>query len=90
MSATRTVLGNPAQALHCTRGLAKAMSVDLSELLHTGGLLPQDYAKMITRCRGCANPAACEAWVAEGGSQPPAFCENAELFGQFARVFAAE
>lgn len=82
-------LGDPAQALRCSRAVARALSVDLSELMHTGGLTAAEYARMITRCRSCADPSACEAWIAENGSgapQPPAHCENAEMLARLTQL----
>lgn len=94
MKIERRPLAPAAHALQCTRAMAQAMSVDLSELLHLGGLSAAEYAEMITRCRGCAQPQACTAWLRakergeDGGPlSPPMHCENREVLSRFAQVF---
>ena len=93
MKIDRRPLSPAGQALQCTRAMAQAMSVDISELLYLGGLSVADYAEMITRCRGCAQSAACADWLEarkRGGNAAlpsPQHCENREVLTRFAQVF---
>jgi hypothetical protein len=93
MKIERRPLSPAGQALQCTRAMAQAMSVDLSELLYIGGLSTSEYAEMITRCRGCAQSTACADWLearkrGEHADLPsPHQCENREVLNRFAQAF---
>lgn len=74
------MLGDPARHFFMTRGVARVMGVSLSEAMQSGDLDPQGYARMVTRCRGCALVEACQEWLSSrvaGRTTPPPGCCNA-------------
>ncbi|MDA7429965.1 DUF6455 family protein [Primorskyibacter aestuariivivens] len=76
-------LGDPALHFFITRGVARAMGLNLGDALRTGQLEPETYARMVTRCRGCARVGSCQVWLANSSvphSSPPEQCPNAREF----------
>ena len=75
-------LGNAREHFWRVIKMADANRVDLSEALDTGRISIDDYAEMITKCRGCSEVGKCDRLL---GAQPdlqqaPAYCENRETF----------
>lgn len=72
------VLGDPARHFWMTRSVARAMGLNLSEAMMSGELAPDDYAEMVTCCRGCALVEACERWLGNqagiSAAPPPGCC----------------
>lgn len=76
-------LGDPELHFFITRSVARAMGLNLGDALRTGQLEPETYAKMVTRCRGCARVDSCQTWLAKSAvphRSPPAHCPNAQEF----------
>lgn len=72
-----------------TQDMAKALDVDLVAAFRDGRITNADYAGMVSRCRQCADPAACRRWLGqheERGSAgaPPAYCENIDFLDELA------
>lgn len=62
--------------------MATTLDIDLEESTLRGALPIEDLTDMVLRCTGCANPEACESWLARTAKadQPPSYCRNtAEL-----------
>ena len=81
-------LGDPARHFWMTRSVARVMGVNLSEAMRSGRLEPDQYAAMVTRCRGCALVEACEHWLATRtglSSAPPPGCCNGVLLGRLGK-----
>lgn len=76
-------LGDPARHFFMTRGVARVMGVSLNEAMNAGELAPDVYARMVTRCRGCALVEACQEWLAQqthlSTTPPPGCCNASEL-----------
>ncbi len=49
-----------------TRGMARRMGVNLTEVLHEGLLTQADLAAMVARCRCCSGTQGCLAFLASG------------------------
>ena len=66
--------------------MAKALGCDTAQAMEEGRLDPQEWAGMVTRCRGCQVTCACRDWLAraEREEAPRAEaiggCENALVF----------
>ncbi|WP_417700843.1 DUF6455 family protein [Pseudophaeobacter sp.] len=56
-------LGEPMQHLHLLTRMGKALGVDLTEAFHRGEISAEDWAGMITSCRGCDAPEGCRRWL---------------------------
>jgi hypothetical protein len=56
-------LGDPAHHFWLTRSVARVMGLNLSDAMKTGQLTEQDFASMVTRCRGCHHVADCQEWL---------------------------
>jgi hypothetical protein len=77
-------LGNARDHFWRVVNMSKANQVDLSDALDVGRITIDDYAEMITKCRGCSEVGKCDRLLA---TQPqlqaaPAYCENRETFSQ--------
>ena len=44
--------------------MAKAVGCDTAQAMEEGRLDPQEWAEMVTRCRGCEVTCACRDWLA--------------------------
>lgn len=76
-----SVLGNPIRHIWLVRRMADVAGVDLAEEQSRGALTQEDWAAMVTRCRGCAHPGDCERHLDRGDfSAPPDWCENRAAF----------
>jgi hypothetical protein len=64
--------------------MANTQGVDLEERMMAGKILPDDLSDAVLACTGCANPEACEHWLArnETAEQTPGYCRNADLFAR--------
>lgn len=81
----RETLGDPVRHFWMTRSVARVMGLNLSEEMLSGRLDPDDYADMVTCCRGCALVEACEKWLGvQTGltASPPPGCYNGNLLSQ--------
>ena len=64
--------------------MAKANRVDLSDALEEGQITVDEYADMITGCRGCSQVGACDKLLAGQPvlSEAPDYCVNRKTFAQ--------
>lgn len=77
-------LGNPITHFWMVQDMARAAGVDLAEARRDDRLTPEDWAAMITRCRGCSWTDGCQHWLdarkqGEAAQVPPA-CANRAAF----------
>ena len=74
-------LGDPARHFWLTRSVARVMGLNLSEAMLAGHLKPDQYATMVTSCRGCALVESCEHWLGHlngpSSAPPPGCCNDA-------------
>lgn len=79
----RQALGDPARHFWMTRSVARVMGLNLSEEMLSGRLRADQYARMVTCCRGCALVEACEKWLGEqagvAACPPPGCCNGPML-----------
>ncbi|MBE0413574.1 DUF6455 family protein [Yoonia sp.] len=68
--------------------MSKANGVDLSTALDEGQIDTDDFADMVTACRGCAQVGQCDRLLATMLALPqaPDYCENRKEFAQLRRV----
>ncbi len=59
--------------------MAKTVDVDLAEAFAEGKITPEEWAKMVNRCRACGCVERCERWLAchEHSADAPEGCNNA-------------
>lgn len=91
MIRTHTALNDPTQAFFLTRSIARALSVNLSDVMHEGAFSPDDYAKLIDQCRACGRSQQCLAWLGQNGAgaaQAPEFCPNGPTLEELAKTMA--
>lgn len=76
-------LGDAREHYWMTIKMGDALGLPLVEAWEDGYLSPDAYAEMITRCRGCAEPAAC-ARLLDGGKleKPPSYCANGPAWAE--------
>ena len=62
--------------------MAKSAQVDLVAATARGDLDQKGWAKMVQRCRGCADPAHCARWLdrQQGSGAVPQGCANRARF----------
>ncbi len=68
--------------------MAETVGVDLGEEIRKGVVTDGDVAQMVTRCKGCSAPGACETFLdihAGGADSPPGFCRNHDTLTRLAR-----
>jgi hypothetical protein len=68
--------------------MANTLGLDLEEEAMRGNLSTTEIENAVLRCTGCAQPGACEHWLAvqEGPAQDtPAYCRNVDLFQELRR-----
>ncbi len=63
--------------------MAKAAGIDLVAATEAGALTQEDWARMVTRCRGCPDPEGCTRWLARGEDTPREVLEICENIDQF-------
>lgn len=82
-----TPLGDIHRHIQLVNGMAKANDVDLTEASREGRLRQEDYAQMVTRCRGCSDPDTCEALLRAPNPphDTPAMCRNTQVFDALKR-----
>lgn len=62
-----------------TQGMARALGVNLSGAIHTGGLSRSGLDDLVARCQACGHAADCLPWLgrnAVGAAALPTYCEN--------------
>jgi hypothetical protein len=72
-------LGDETEHYWLVQRMAKTSHVDLVEAFDTGQLSSEDWAEMVSRCRGCAWANGCKEWLAVPGQEtqaPPEGCLN--------------
>ncbi|MFC4213744.1 DUF6455 family protein [Pseudophaeobacter arcticus] len=78
-------LGDAMQHLQLMARMGKHLGTDLAEAFEAGKISAEDWAEMITSCRGCDAPESCKRWLetqdgaagAGGSVEPPDYCCNA-------------
>ncbi|MCL3881721.1 DUF6455 family protein [Marivita sp. GX14005] len=81
-------MGDPELHFWLTRSVARTMGISLSEAMAAGQLTAQDYAQMVTSCRGCPLVATCQHWLGAqtgGARSAPEGCRNASTLEKLAR-----
>ncbi|QPM92102.1 DUF6455 family protein [Pseudooceanicola algae] len=79
-------LGDPNEHYWRVQRMAKAVGSDLAAAQTEGRLSDQDWADMVTRCRGCSVTCACSDWLdraeMDGRTRDSAIpgCENKLVF----------
>ncbi|PIV73188.1 MAG: hypothetical protein COW55_13915 [Rhodobacteraceae bacterium CG17_big_fil_post_rev_8_21_14_2_50_65_11] len=76
-------LGDPMHHFWLAQSMAKATGVDLVGAMQGGRIAQQDWADMITHCRGCAWAEGCAHWLdaqESGMADVPSDCVNAAVF----------
>ena len=76
-------LGSERQHYWMALRMAKATGTDLAAALATGRLTQDDWASIVTRCRGCPWTEGCARWLQrpiDSIRDLPEGCRNAELF----------
>lgn len=73
-------LGEPLRHLRLLSRMGDAIGADVSGALAAGRICSQEWAGMVTRCRGCGAPDRCAAFLSEreAASAPMPGCRNAE------------
>lgn len=56
-------LGDTTEHFWLIQRMAKTSGLDLAEAMHKGALDQDEWASMITRCRGCAWAEGCHRWL---------------------------
>lgn len=66
------------------QGMAKAVGADLNAAHAAGTLDQEQWANMITRCRGCTQPGDCgdKLRSVEGVDEAPGYCRNTEVLNR--------
>ena len=81
-------LGDPAHHFWLTRSVARVMGLSLAEAMTEGRLTKEEFARMVTRCRGCGQVSACEHWLGASAtlsdSAPPQ-CLNGDVLNALAK-----
>lgn len=77
-------LGNPITHFWLVQDMAQTAGVDLVAARRENRLTVEDWAAMVTRCRGCQWTAGCQHWLDaqptdEPAAAPPA-CANRAVF----------
>ena len=79
--------GSVDEHMKLTRGVTRAMGLSLSEKMPAAHLDPQDFAALITRCRGCNCVVECREWIdtqERRALTTPANCPNQTIFVKLA------
>ena len=73
-------LGDPLHHLRLMARMGQAVGADLSGAFDSGEISHEDWAVMITRCRGCEAPERCEAFLAthRTAEAPMPGCRNTD------------
>lgn len=78
-------LGDPRRHFWLAQSMAKATGVDLTAAMQEGRIAQEDWADLITRCRGCAWAEDCADWLdtlQDGAAEAPAACVNADVLAR--------
>ena len=75
-------LGNARDHFWRVIKMAKANRVNLSDALDDGTITVDEYADMITGCRGCEQVGQCDRLLAAQPvlSESPSYCVNKDIF----------
>lgn len=62
--------------------MANTLGVDLEQKIMEGQMTFDALGDMVLACTGCANPEACQHWLAktEAATAAPDYCRNSEVF----------
>lgn len=75
-------LGDIEQHFWLTRSMARTVGVSLGDAVASGLLPPDEYSRMVTRCRQSNCAKRCADWLgaqADGqASRPPQFCAHCD------------
>jgi len=75
------VLGDIERHFWLTRSMARTVGVNLSEAMSAGIMAPDEYSRMVTRCRQADCSERCAEWLGQhtsgSVSGPPPFCAHA-------------
>ena len=77
-----TSLGDIEKHFWLTRSVARCMGLSLTEAMAEGQLSANEYAELVTRCRGADCSEKCAFWLAMQQSRAtaaPEFCANAAI-----------
>ena len=76
-----TDLGDIERHFWLTRSMARTVGVNLGEAIASGVISPDEYSRMVTRCRQSDCAKRCAQWLGENpaglASGPPPFCAHA-------------
>ncbi len=65
--------------------MATTVGADMGSALEDGRLSPEALRSAVSRCHGCTEACACDAWLHThpgGADTPPGYCRNADLFAE--------
>ncbi len=75
------ILGDIERHFWLTRSMARTVGVNLSEAMSAGIMAPDEYSRMVTRCRQADCAERCAEWLGQhtsgSVSDPPPFCAHA-------------
>lgn len=80
--------GDPTAAFWRTRGVSRAIGLDLGRALETGRVSEGGYAELVASCCCCAHAETCLDWLGRhgaGSAGPPEFCRNRLAFEALSR-----
>jgi len=77
-------LGDPNRHIQLVNGMAQALGADLTGAASNSEVSQKQYAGMVTRCRGCSKPDACEARLrsTDTFTEAPDYCRNADVLSK--------
>lgn len=83
-------LGNVSDHITLVRRMARATGTNLSAAMQDGTLATDDWARMVTNCRGCTCAETCRSRLTtldlmEMQTSAPEYCENRATFDQLVR-----
>jgi hypothetical protein len=70
--------GEAPLAYGMTRGMARAIGVDLVQAVTEGWMSREELGTLVAACAKCDHAARCLSWLAGAGTAPvlPAYCVN--------------
>jgi len=75
-------LGDIEEHFWLTRSVARTVGINLTEAMAAGLLAPEEYSRMVTRCRAAGCSGRCADWLGRqaGGraSHTPPFCVHGD------------
>jgi len=73
--------------------MAKTSGLDLAQAMADGLLAQEEWARMVTRCRGCAWAAGCHEWLDvtdQAAEVPPVPCLNRARMAEMKAALSVE